>query len=54
MRRCVWCVDDVVGPISILTLKETAGCSLKGDVVPSTEGNARLERGEHLFGAKVQ
>ncbi len=43
----------VIGFISVLTFNETAGRSLRGNVLPGSDDAARLARGEKLIGAKT-
>ncbi|WP_411730798.1 MFS transporter [Paeniglutamicibacter sp.] len=40
----------VIGLISVLTFKETAGRSLRGNVIPGSDDKQRLEIGESLVG----
>jgi len=40
----------VIGLISVLTFKETAGRSLRGNVVPGSDDSLRLARGERCVG----
>lgn len=41
----------VIGLISVLTFKETAGRSLRGNVIPGSDDKQRRELGERLVGA---
>ncbi|WP_443095694.1 MFS transporter [Rothia koreensis] len=43
----------VVGLIAVLTFRETAGRSLRGNVVPGADDDLRMARGEELIGAKT-
>lgn len=40
----------VIGLISVLTFKETAGRSLRGNVIPGSDDHLRIARGEELVG----
>ena len=42
----------VIGLISVLTFKETAGRSLRGNVIPGSDDALRVAQGEKLVGAK--
>ncbi len=44
----------LIGFISVLTFRETAGRSLRGNVVPGSDDALRLAQGEKLIGAKVK
>ncbi|MGO1544931.1 MAG: MFS transporter [Gulosibacter sp.] len=44
----------VIGFISILTFRETAGRSLRGNVIPGSDDHLRLAQGETLIGAKAK
>ncbi|MCT1366880.1 MFS transporter [Kocuria sp. HSID16901] len=46
-------VAGVIGLISVLTFRETAGRSLRGNVVPGSDDDLRLARGEELIGTKT-
>ncbi|MDV2978466.1 UNVERIFIED_CONTAM: MFS transporter [Actinomycetes bacterium ARC8] len=41
----------IIGLVSVLTFRETAGRSLRGNVIPGSDDMLRLERGEKLVGA---
>lgn len=45
-------VAGLIGLISVLTFRETAGRSLRGNVIPGTDDDLRLAQGEKLIGAK--
>ena len=40
----------LIGLISVLTFKETAGRSLRGNVIPGSDDSKRIAAGEHLVG----
>lgn len=40
----------IIGLVSVLTFRETAGRSLRGNVIPGSDDQLRLERGETLIG----
>ncbi|MGO2750122.1 MAG: MFS transporter [Pseudoclavibacter sp.] len=40
----------LIGLISVLTFKETAGRSLRGNVIPGSDDSERIAAGEHLVG----
>lgn len=42
----------LIGLISVLTFRETAGRSLRGNIIPGTDDGRRLAAGETLIGAK--
>ncbi|WP_308492251.1 MFS transporter [Microbacterium terrisoli] len=44
-------IAGLIGLISVLTFKETAGRSLRGNIVPGTDDAMRLAKGETLVGA---
>lgn len=41
----------VIGLIAVLTFKETAGRSLRGNIIPGSDDSLRVERGERLVGS---
>lgn len=41
----------VIGLVSVLTFRETAGRSLRGNVIPGSDDKERIEQGETLVGA---
>jgi len=41
----------VIGLVSVLTFRETAGRSLRGNVIPGSDDRLRIEQGETLVGA---
>lgn len=41
----------VIGLVSVLTFRETAGRSLRGNVIPGSDDKQRIEQGETLVGA---
>lgn len=43
-------IAGVIGLVAVLTFNETAGRSLRGDVVPGDDDELRLENGEELIG----
>lgn len=43
-------IAGLIGLISVLTFKETAGRSLRGNIVPGTDDATRLAKGEMLVG----
>lgn len=45
-------VAGLIGLISVLTFRETAGRSLRGNVIPGTDDDLRLAQGEKLIGAR--
>ncbi|MCL2542776.1 MAG: MFS transporter [Nocardioidaceae bacterium] len=45
-------VAGVIGLVSLLTFKETAGRSLRGNVVPGSDDDLRAAQGERLIGRK--
>ena len=42
----------LIGLLSVLTFRETAGRSLRGNIIPGTDDQLRLAAGEQLIGAK--
>ncbi|WP_152978096.1 MFS transporter [Curtobacterium sp. S6] len=46
-------IAGVIGLISVLTFRETAGRSLRGNVVPGSDDDLRIARGEELIGTKT-
>lgn len=43
----------LIGLIAVLTFNETAGRSLRGNVIPGSDDDLRIAQGEHLIGAKA-
>ncbi|MFD0994583.1 hypothetical protein HNR16_000178 [Pseudoclavibacter chungangensis] len=43
-------VAGVLGLVSVLTFKETAGRSLRGNVIPGSDDHLRIANGETLIG----
>ena len=43
----------LIGLVSVLTFNETAGRSLRGNVLPSSDDAARLAQGERLIGRRT-
>ncbi len=41
----------MIGLVSVLTFRETAGRSLRGNVIPGSDDKQRIEQGETLVGA---
>ena len=42
----------LIGLVSVLTFRETAGRSLRGNTIPGTDDDARLAQGERLVGVR--
>lgn len=47
-------IAGLIGLISVITFKETAGRSLRGNIVPGSDDDTRLARGEKLVGRQAR